>query len=210
MNTALYFGSFNPIHLGHTALAAYVIKQMNFDELWFVVSPNNPLKDANTLLDEKTRLNMVSLAIADAVNDGCIEALRMKACDVEFTMTKPSYTCDTLKHLSALFPDNKFSLIIGSDNLTIFHQWREYQYILDNFRIVVYPRQNDNISELKAKYPNVVILDGAPLFNISSTEIRNKKSTGQDYSDLLSSSVGKCFAATRSASVPTRDIRKES
>lgn len=195
MNVALYFGSFNPIHLGHTALAAYIIKQMRYDELWFVVSPNNPLKEASVLLDEKIRLEMVNLAISDAMQTGCAEAHCMKACDIEFSMPKPSYTCDTLRHLSQLYPADKFSLIIGSDNLTIFHRWREYKYILSNFPIVVYPRKNDNISELKELYPDVVILKDAPLFDISSTEIRHKKAIGESLSNLVSPSVNRYFSA---------------
>lgn len=179
MKVGLYFGSFNPIHLGHLALSDYLLKHTDLDECWFVVSPQNPLKANNILADDELRLQMVELAITDKP--------KMKACDVEFFLPKPSYTIDALLYLSENYPEHDFTLIIGADNLHIFNQWKDYQYILDNYRILVYPRQGfDSFSE--KQYKNVECVN-APLYNISSTFIRENIKKGNDVSEFLHPSV---------------------
>lgn len=160
----LFFGSFNPIHLGHTQLAQTIYEQVGLDEIWFVVSPHNPLKDASILITEQQRLHMVELAIADMPH--------IKACDIEFSMPKPSYTINTLQSLQSKFPDTRFYLIIGTDNLSNFTKWKDYQTILADYSIITYPRQGDDIKKIRQQYPQVRFVE-APFLPISSTDIRN-------------------------------------
>lgn len=177
MNIGLFLGSFNPIHNGHLGLAQYILTQPEVDEVWFVVSPNNPLKDRSTLLDEKLRLQLTELAVVGIAG--------LRACDIELSLPKPSYTVNTLRALSELYPQHRFTLIIGSDNMAIFDRWKDYQFILDHYPIVVYPRQGDDITKLSEKYPAMKVLGGAPMFNISSTRIRQLYKNGESYSQLV-------------------------
>lgn len=160
----LFGGSFNPIHTGHTSLADKILKATDLDEIWFVISPQNPLKQQNELMSEQSRLQMVDIALRNFPD--------MHSCDIEFHLPKPSYTINTLTCLKEKYPDDKFSLVIGSDNLRKFHLWREHETILRDYPVIVYPRQGDDIEELQKEYPMVMFVD-APLFPISSTEIRN-------------------------------------
>lgn len=182
----IYGGSFNPVHFGHVGLAKWVIENTDLDELWLMVSPNNPLKPANLLAPEGERLAAVSKAVKDIPH--------VKASDFEFSLPRPSYTANTLRELQKAYPDTDFTLIIGEDNIAIFDRWREYEFILANFRIFVYPRR-ENLSDegltakrsnspqdgLTTKWSNSVAvkeiryLSGAPLFDISSTQIRNQQ-----------------------------------
>lgn len=182
----IYGGSFNPVHFGHVGLAKWVIENTDLDELWLMVSPNNPLKPANLLAPEGERLAAVSKAVKDIPH--------VKASDFEFSLPRPSYTANTLRELQKAYPDADFTLIIGEDNIAIFDRWREYEFILANFRIFVYPRR-ENLSDdgLTAKRSNspqdglttqwsdsvavkeIRYLSGAPLFDISSTQIRNQQ-----------------------------------
>lgn len=182
----IYGGSFNPVHFGHVGLAKWVIENTDLDELWLMVSPNNPLKPANLLAPEGERLAAVSKAVKDIPH--------VKASDFEFSLPRPSYTANTLRELQKAYPDTEFTLIIGEDNIAIFDRWREYEFILANFRIFVYPRR-ENLSDdgLTAKRSNspqdglttqwsnsvavkeIRYLSGAPLFDISSTQIRNQQ-----------------------------------
>lgn len=164
MKIALYFGSFNPIHNAHTQLANFVIEQNIADELWFVVSPRNPLKDQKDLIDEYLRLDMVILAISKIKG--------LKASDVEFSMPTPSYTIDTLHKLSANFPEQEFSIIIGSDNVFSFSKWKNYRGILDEYKVFVYPRKGFDFNEYADEYPEMSLLN-SPMVDISSTQIRN-------------------------------------
>ncbi len=181
MNIGLYFGSFNPIHKGHTALAQYLLKHCGLDEVWLMVSPNNPLKEKNTLWNEQLRLRLVQIAIHD------ISGLR--ASDFEFHLPRPSYTIDTLKALSKRYPENEFYLIMGSDNMTIFHQWKDYEKILSDYKIIVYPREGDDIESLTKKYPQMQVVSGAPLFPVSSTMIRQRLKEGKDISEYVDEPV---------------------
>ena len=164
MKIGIFSGSFNPIHLGHTRLAAYIRQQAGLDEVWLMVSPNNPLKSASELMDEKLRYHLAELATAE------LEGIRPS--DFEFHLPKPSYTIHTLEQLTAAYPQHQFSLIIGSDNMAIFHKWKDWQRILALYPIIVYPREGDDLAALKQLYPMMHVIEGAPLLHISATEIR--------------------------------------
>ena len=166
----LFFGSFNPVHNGHLMLANYIVEYTDLDSIWFVVSPQNPLKDKDSLLEDNHRLDMLKLAIQ---NDE-----RFEVCDIEFNMPKPSYTIDTLNRLSELHPDNEFHLICGMDNLENFKRWKNYQDILDNYHLMVYPRKNHDGGEL-SNHKSVQIIE-APEIEISSTFIRKAMTDNKD------------------------------
>ena len=175
MKIGIYGGSFNPIHFGHTGLAQWVVNNTDLDEVWLMVSPNNPLKDASILADEQKRL----AAAKEAIGDGRLASgKRIIVSDFEFTLPRPNYTANTLRELQKQYPQHEFTLIIGEDNLDIFNKWREYQYILDTYRIFVYPRRNiisqtsQQHEDILRKANNVKLLADAPYFDISSTELR--------------------------------------
>ncbi len=161
--TGLYFGSFNPIHVGHLIIAEYMLEHSDLQEIWFVVSPCNPLKKKSSLLDDRQRLYMVNLAIE--------EDDRFKASDVEFGLPQPSYTCHTLVHLQEKYPQREFALIMGEDNLQTFEKWLNYDWILNNYHLYVYPRPNCDAAERK-NHPYVTFVD-APQIELSSTMIRD-------------------------------------
>ena len=168
MKIGIYGGSFNPVHFGHVGLAKWVIEHTDLDELWLLVTPNNPLKPADTLAPESERLAAVQEAIKDIPG--------LKASDFEFHLPRPSYTANTLRALQKAYPEHEFTLIIGEDNLDIFPKWREYEYILQNYRVFVYPRHAENKPKptpMPAK--EIRFLSEAPYYDISSTQIRNKK-----------------------------------
>ena len=158
----LFFGSFNPIHVGHLIIANTMVELSDLDKVWFVVSPQNPFKPAKGLLHEFDRYDMVGAAIADNH--------KLEASDVEFHLPRPSYTIHTLRYLSEKFPDKKFSPIIGEDNLGDFNKWKEPEAILAQFGLYVYPRPNSLTTALH-NHPNVKIVK-APMMDISATFIR--------------------------------------
>ncbi len=162
METGLFFGSFNPIHIGHLIIAQAVLEFSNLHEIWFVVSPQNPLKKNKSLLHEFDRLDMVRLAIED--NE------KFYASDIEFHMPKPSYTIDTLAYLKEKYPKKNFKLIIGGDNLAIFPKWKNSERILEEFGLIVYPRPGEE-SKKTPDHPNISLIE-APLMSISATFIR--------------------------------------
>ncbi len=170
MHIGLFFGSFNPIHIGHLAIAEYMLWNTGLDQIWFVVSPHNPLKAKETLLDDNLRLEMVHLAI-DHDN-------RFRVSDIEFRMPKPSYTIDTLIYLNGKFPEHRFSLILGTDNLESFHKWKNADLIVKNYHRFVYPRIGSCEGNLKS-HENISLVN-APKIEISSSflrqAIRDKKS----------------------------------
>lgn len=163
MKIGLFFGSFNPIHTGHMVLANYMLEYTDLDKIWFIVSPHNPLKQKNSLLHEHHRLQMVALAIGD--NN------KMKASNIEFDLPQPSFTVNTLAYLKERYPDNDFVLIMGTDNLESFHKWKNYEEILKNYELYVYPRPCFSGGALSTH--NRVKLVNAPLMELSSTGIRN-------------------------------------
>lgn len=161
-NIGLFFGTFNPVHVGHMVIASYMAEFANLDEVWMVVSPHNPFKEKASLLDDYQRLYMVNLAIDNHP--------KLRASDIEFKLSRPSYTIHTLTHLKEKFPDYHFSLIMGSDNLQNIHKWKNYERILEISTLVVYPRPGFDGGDLK-NHVSVKWVD-APLMQISSTFIR--------------------------------------
>ncbi|MBQ8055426.1 MAG: nicotinate-nucleotide adenylyltransferase [Paludibacteraceae bacterium] len=169
MNIALFFGSFNPIHLGHTKLADYIVKHHQFDEAWFVVSPTNPLKINSDLADENLRLKMLQLAICNHK--------KFKACDIEFSLPRPSFTENTLNKLRELYPQHQFTLVIGADNLQLFEKWKNYKHILETTQLLVYPRTGYSNKRNEPEFAHVKTIN-APLYEISSTQLRNEFRNG--------------------------------
>jgi nicotinate-nucleotide adenylyltransferase len=165
----LFFGSFNPIHVGHLLIANYMVEFTELDKLWFVVTPHNPLKIKNNLLNDRQRLEMVRLAIDNNYKYG--------VSDIEFNLEKPSYTVKTLAYLSEKYSQHQFYLIIGSDNLQTFNKWKSYESILSNYKLLVYPRPGFDGGELK-NHPSVIFTQ-APVVEISSTFIRDAVKAGK-------------------------------
>lgn len=176
MNVGLFFGSFNPIHLGHTRLAEYLLHHTCLEQIWLVVSPNNPLKDPATLLPEEVRFRLAQAAVRDIPG--------LVASDYEFRLPKPSYTANTLRALTADYPEHAFTLIMGSDNMANFHRWREADYILEHYPIMVYPREGDDLLALRKRYPQMQVVQ-APLLPVSATAIRHKIAAGQPVGEWL-------------------------
>lgn len=175
MKVGLFLGSFNPIHIGHIAIANYMAEFTDLEQVWLVVSPHNPLKEKKSFTDAKKRFASVKKAITGNS--------KIKISNVEFSLPQPSYTINTLYFLKDKYPNNKFALIIGSDNLTRFHKWKEYKKILNNFKIYVYPRSGSDVRKLK-NHRNVKIVD-APLLDVSSTFIREQMKKGKDVKKFL-------------------------
>ncbi|MBR4585072.1 MAG: nicotinate-nucleotide adenylyltransferase [Bacteroidales bacterium] len=165
----LYFGSFNPIHIGHLAIANYLVEYTGVNELWFVVTPHNPLKKSSTLIDDRVRQYLVQLAIGNYP--------KFRVSDIEFYLPKPNYTINTLTHLSEKYPDYNFSILIGGDNLETFHKWKNYDVILKNYKIYVYRRPGCNVVEYENSHIEIV---DAPLIEISSSFIRESIRQGKD------------------------------
>ena len=166
----LFFGSFNPIHNGHLMLANYLAEYGGLDEIWFVVSPQNPFKDKKSLLADRHRLYMVEMAIKDDE--------RFQVCDIEFYMPQPSYTIDTLTRLQEHHPNTDFYLICGMDNIESFKKWKNYEAILQYHHLMVYPRKGYSSNEL-VEHPSVTVVE-APEIEVSSTFIRNAIGEGKD------------------------------
>ena len=181
MRTGLFFGSFNPIHLGHTIIANYMVEYGNIDELWFMVTPHNPLKKRSNLLDDYQRLELVNLAIGDD--------FRFKASDIEFRLPKPSYTINTLTYLKEKFPTRTFLPIIGSDNYLNFHKWKNYEILKSDFEFLVYPRPDFDTQN--ASMPGNFHIVNAPMIEISSTFIRNAIKAQKDIRHYLHPAVYK-------------------
>lgn len=178
----LFFGSFNPIHIGHLILANYILEHSDMQELWFVVSPQNPFKEKKSLLNDHNRLDMVQLAIKNYQ--------KMRASNVEFSLPTPSYTIDTLTYLQEKHPDYSFSLIMGEDNLGSLHKWKNYELLLQNYQVIVYPRifgedisSSPNVTQLK-NHHNIHKID-APIIELSATEIRDMIKSGKNVRPML-------------------------
>jgi nicotinate-nucleotide adenylyltransferase len=177
MQIGLYFGSFNPVHNGHIAIAEYMYRQFRFDEIWFIVSPSNPLKKEEDLLFERKRFELLNVAIKNKHY--------FTASDIEFQMEKPSYTCLTLRKIRTEYPQHTFSLLLGSDCINEIKLWKNYEEILQNYTIYIYPRSKD-ICRVEGKN---IIYTHPPLLNISSTMIRKKIKNKEDISSYVSSEV---------------------
>jgi len=170
MKIGLFFGSFNPVHVGHMIIANYFLEFTDLKRVWFVVSPQNPLKEKSSLLAQHHRLALMELAIGDNS--------KLKASDIEFKLPQPSYTITTLIHFQEKYPKNKFVLIIGSDNLETFHKWKNYEQILLDYELYVYPRPNHDGGKLK-EHPKVKWVS-APLVEISATFLRKALKENKD------------------------------
>ena len=178
MNIGLYFGSFNPIHIGHLIIANHIANNTDVNEVWFVVSPQNPFKKAAGLLNEHHRYDLVKIAIE--------EEKKLKVSNVEFTMPKPSYTIDALLYLSEKYKTHKFTLIIGSDSYQNVEKWKNYKQIILNYNILIYLRPSFSIDD---KLPENVKIVAAPLLEISSTQIRKNIKEKKSIRYLVTDSV---------------------
>lgn len=185
--TGLFFGSFNPVHIGHMAIANYMTEYSSLREIWFVVSPHNPLKPKNTLLGDRDRLYMTELAIGDDA--------RFRVCDVEFTLPRPSYTIDTLAYLTEKHPSRRFTLIMGEDNLSTLHKWKNAEVLVKNYPIIVYPRLKPGRRTAKRLLEVLAMADitelSAPVMEISGTFIRQAIMEGKDVSWFVPAPVWK-------------------
>jgi nicotinate-nucleotide adenylyltransferase len=161
MKIGLYFGSFNPVHTGHLIIANHILNSTELDKVWFIVSPQNPLKPSSELLNEYDRLHLVRAAIE--------EDNRIKASDIEFTLPRPSYTVDTLAYLTEKYPEHEFAVIMGGDSFQNFHKWKNFEVIVKRFRLYVYPRPGFTITNTHNADLHIV---DAPLLQISATQIR--------------------------------------
>lgn len=176
MNIGLYFGSFNPVHVGHLIIANHILNEGLVQKIWWVVSPQNPHKPSNTLLNEYNRLHLLNVALT---NDN-----RMLASDVEFNLPKPSFTAVTLAHLKEKHPDKNFKIIMGSDSFNNLPKWKNPGYITDNFEIIVYNRPG-----YEADKNNKSVVVNAPLLQISATEIRQLIAAGKSIKYLVPDKV---------------------
>lgn len=179
MRIGLFGGSFNPIHNAHVRLASIICREAQLDEVWFMVSPHNPLKQQQGLMDENDRLQMVRLALENEPH--------LKPCDYEFHLERPSFTWNTLQHLSKDYPQHEFHIIIGGDNWSLFHKWAHHEDILRNYHIIIYPRK-DAETDTALLPPNVTIVR-MPEMNISSTMVRERLAKGESLDGLVSPKV---------------------
>jgi nicotinate-nucleotide adenylyltransferase len=181
MKIGLYFGTFNPIHIGHLTIANHLVEHSNLDQVWFVVTPLSPFKKKSSLLDNHQRLEMVYRATK--------EYSKLRPSDIEFGLNQPNYTIDTLTYLLEKFPDNEFALIMGEDNLKSFHKWKNYEVILENHHLYVYPRLSKGKVETQFdKHPKIHHVD-APIMGLSSTFIRNSIKAGKNIRPMLPENV---------------------
>lgn len=177
MKIGLYFGTFNPIHVGHLIIANHMAEHADLDQVWMVVTPHNPLKKKSTLLDDYHRLQMVYLATEDYP--------KLKPSDIEFKLRQPNYTVNTLVHLEEKYPNHEFSLIMGEDNLKSLHKWKNYEAILAHHDIYVYPRISSETENLELKNHAKIHMIDAPVVEISSTTIRKNIKLGKNIRPLL-------------------------
>ncbi len=181
MNIGLFFGSFNPIHVGHLIIANHLAEFSDLDKVWFVVTPHNPHKKKNTLLADHHRLQMVNIAVEDYPN--------LEVSSIEFDLPQPSYTVNTLIHISEKFPQHKFSLIMGEDNLKSFHKWKNYETILENHQIYVYPRVANKIANPELLEHKHIHKIDAPIVELTSTSIRKGIATQKEIRPLVPQNV---------------------
>ena len=182
-NIGLFFGTFNPIHVGHLVLAEYMLNYGELDRVLFVITPHNPFKQKSTLLPDRERLHLAYLALEDQLN--------MQPSDIEFGLPQPNYTAQTMAYLREKHPEANFTLIMGEDNLRSLHKWQNYESIVDHHRILVYPRVGGDYAgtaEAAQKYPNVAVVD-APRMEISASMIRQSFKDRKPLQNLLPKAV---------------------
>lgn len=177
MKIGLYFGTFNPIHVGHLIIANHMAEHSDLEQIWMVVTPHNPLKKKNTLLDDYHRLQMVFLATE--------EFPKIKPSDIEFKLPQPNYTVNTLAHLQEKFPQHEFALIMGEDNLNSLQKWKNYEVILQNHDIYVYPRLNSGAIDSQFINHSKIHRVGAPVIELSSTFIRESIKNNKNVVPML-------------------------
>lgn len=180
MKIGLFFGSFNPMHVGHKIIASYMAEFSDLDKVTFVVSPQNPLKTKKSLLDQNHRLQIIKAEVGDNP--------RLGVSDIEFSMPQPSYTIDTLVRLKEKYPNNEYAIIMGADNLQNFHKWKNYEQILEDFSVYVYPRHG---YEVEGNHHNIQLIKGVPQMEISASFIRNSIRDGKDISYLMTEKAWK-------------------
>jgi len=177
MKIGLYFGTFNPIHIGHLTIANHIAEYSDLDQVWFVVTPQSPFKVKSSLLDNYQRLEMVYRATKDYG--------KLRPSDIEFNLPQPNYTINTLVYLKEKFPEHEFALIMGEDNLKSFHKWKNYELILEGYHIYVYPRISEGVIETQFdKHPKIHHI-AAPIMELSSTFIRNSIKEGKNVRPML-------------------------
>jgi nicotinate-nucleotide adenylyltransferase len=177
----LYFGTFNPIHVGHLTIANYMVEFGGLDEVWFVITPHNPLKKKSTLLDDVHRLAMVRIAVEDFP--------KLKASNIEFDLPQPNYTVHTLAYLEEKYPDEKFCLILGEDNLKSLPKWKNYEVILNRYELYIYPRISaDEVDPSLKDHPHIHLID-SPIMELSSTFIRKAIKEGKNVRPMLPQNV---------------------
>lgn len=177
MNIGLYFGTFNPIHVGHLTIANHIAEHSDLDQVWFVVTPQSPFKVKNSMLDDHQRLEMVYRATKDYD--------KLRPSDIEFGLPQPNYTINTLVYLQEKFPEHKFALIMGEDNLKSFHKWKNHELILEAHDIYVYPRISEGTIETQFHKHKKVHFINAPIMELSSTFIRNSIKEGKNVRPML-------------------------
>ena len=181
MKVGLFFGSFNPIHVGHMIIANHIAEFSDLDEVWFVVTPLSPFKKRSNLLPNYHRLALANIAVEDFPN--------LKASDIEFGLPQPNYTVNTLAYIGEKYPEHQFCLIMGEDNLKSFHKWKNYETILENYQMYVYPRISDNLSSSNQLEHWRINRIEAPVIQISSTLIRKGIKEGKDVRPMLPKDV---------------------
>jgi len=181
MKIGLYFGTFNPIHVGHLTIANHMAENSDLDQVWFVVTPHSPFKKKSSLLDNNHRYQMVDRAVEDYS--------KLRASDIEFNLPQPNYTINTLTYLEEKYADYEFALIMGEDNLKSFHKWKNYELILERHHIYVYPRISDGKAETRFdNHPKIHFIN-SPIMQLSSTFIRNAIKEGKNVRPMLPENV---------------------
>ena len=183
MNIGLYFGTFNPIHVGHLIIANHLVEHSDLDEVWLVVTPHNPFKKKSSLLDNHHRYELAFLATE--------KYSKIKPSKIEFDLPQPNYTVNTLAHITEKYPQHTFSLIMGEDNLKSFHKWKNFETILKHHQIYIYPRISEGTVEHQFKNHSKIHKIDSPIIQISSTQIRNGIKAEKNIEPLLSESVWK-------------------
>ena len=181
MKIGLFFGSFNPIHIGHLIIANHMVEYSDMDQIWFVVTPHNPHKKKSSLLDDTHRITMANIAVEEYRN--------LKVSNIEFGLPEPNYTVDTLAYISEKYPNHNFSLIMGEDNLKSFHKWKNHKVILENYSIYVYPRKAEGTIAKELLEGNRIHKIEAPSVEISSTLIRKSIQEKKNFRPLVPQNV---------------------